>query len=137
MMKNKSELIQYAVVQVIEKGNVEALKTIFTTNYIAHAEGKVYKGHAFLKRFTKLFQNTFSDLAVVQVKILIEHNNLVTWQRTLQGIHKKNMMGIPASNNKIKWNEIAVSRFKNDKIVEEWVVSELLGQLLLNQSKVK
>ena len=43
------------------------------------------------------------------------------------------MMGIPPSKKKIKWNEMVVSRFEGDKIAEEWVVSELAGQLLLKQ----
>ncbi len=31
----------------------------------------------------------------------------------------------------IKWTDMVVSRFENDKIAEEWVVSELMGELLL------
>jgi len=51
-----------------------------------------------------------------------------------EGLH---MMGIPASEKKIKWKEMVVSRFEGDKIAEEWVVSELAGQLLLKQPKKK
>ena len=39
-------------------------------------------------------------------------------------------MGISPSGQKIKWNEIIVTRFDNNKIREEWVVSELAGYLL-------
>ena len=41
------------------------------------------------------------------------------------------MKGIPASNKKVRWYEIVVSRFDNDKIIEEWVVSDLGFQLML------
>jgi predicted ester cyclase len=43
------------------------------------------------------------------------------------------MMGIPPSDKKIKWIEMVVTRFEGDRIAEEWVVSELAGQLLLKQ----
>jgi hypothetical protein len=32
---------------------------------------------------------------------------------------------------------MVVSRFEGDKIAEEWIVSELMGQLLLKQAKNK
>ena len=47
------------------------------------------------------------------------------------------MMGIPPSNKTVKWNEMVVSRFEGDKIAEEWIVSELMGQLLLKQPQTK
>jgi len=39
-------------------------------------------------------------------------------------------LGIKPSEKIIKWNEIVVSRFDQNKIAEEWVVSELKGELL-------
>ncbi len=41
------------------------------------------------------------------------------------------------NEKKLKWNEMVVSRFEGDKIAEEWVVSELAGQLLLKLPKTK
>ncbi len=41
------------------------------------------------------------------------------------------MMGIPPSAQKVEWRDIVVSRFENEKIAEEWTVSELAGELLL------
>jgi len=132
---NKGKIIKYAVEQLIGKGNIDILDETFDANYIAHAENKEHKGKEFIKRFSKLLQTSIPDISVLKVEILAEENNTISWQRTLQGTHKENMMGIRASNNKIKWNEMIVSRFEKDKIVEEWIVSELMGQLLLKQSK--
>jgi predicted ester cyclase len=41
------------------------------------------------------------------------------------------MMGIPPSGKKVKWIEMVVTRFKDKKIAEKWVVSELAGELAL------
>ncbi len=134
---NKKEHIKYAVEQLIGQGDIDIVDTVFAPDYIAHAENKEHKGQAFLKRFSKILQTSIPDISVLKIEILVEEKNTISWQRTLQGTHKKNMLGIPASQKTIKWNEMVVSRFEGDKIAEEWVVSELMGQLLLNQAKTK
>jgi predicted ester cyclase len=53
----------------------------------------------------------------------------------LTGKHKNNLKGIPATDKKVTWTEMVVSRFENNKIIEEWVVSELAGELMLKQPK--
>ncbi len=127
---NKVGQIKYTVEQLIGQGNLDVVNSAFTTDYIAHAENKEYKGQEFIKQFSKLLRTSVPDIKVLKVEILVEENDSISWQRTLQGTHKKNMMGIPPSNKTVKWNEMVVSRFKGDKIAEEWIVSELAGQLL-------
>ncbi len=128
---NKKEIIKLAVSQLIGVGNLDVIEKIFSARYTAHAGGKNYKGHEFLKRFEKKLRSAIPDVRVLKVEFLNEAGNIMTWQRTLTGTHKENMMGIPASKKKIKWTEMIVTRFENDKIAEEWVVSELMGELLL------
>ena len=134
---NKGKQIKYAVEQLIGKGNIDIVDEIFVSNYIAHAENKEHKGKEFIKRFSKLLQTSIPDICVVKIEILAEEKNVISWQRTLQGTHKVNMKGIPASNKTVKWNEMVISRFDGDKIAEEWIVSELMGQLLLKQPQNK
>ena len=136
-MKKKEEQIKFTVDQLIGQGNLDVVDVIFTTDYIAHAEDKVYKGHEFIKRFAKQVRSAIPDIRVLNVEFLVKAGATIAWQRTLHGTHKANMMGIPASEKKIKWNEMVVSRFEGDKIAEEWVVSELAGQLLLKQPRNK
>ena len=135
MTMKKSEQIKYAAEQVIGQGNFDILDSIFSVDYIAHAENKEHVGIGFLKRFSKLLHTAIPDIKVLKVEILAEENETVTWQRTLSGTHKKNMMGIPPSNKVVKWNEMVVSRFEENKIAEEWLVSELAGQLMLKLAK--
>ncbi len=134
---NKGKQIRHTAEQLIEKGNLDIINTSFTTNYIAHAENKEHKGQEFIKRFSKLLQTAIPDIQILNIQIFIENKNTVSWQRTLQGTHTKNMMGIPPSNRTIIWNEMIISRFEGDKIAEEWIVSELVGQLLLKLPQTK
>jgi predicted ester cyclase len=133
---SKEEQIKESNVQLIEKGNLEAVETFFTSDYVAHAEDKNYKGHDFIKRFANHIRSAIPDISVLKVKFLVDSGNSIAWQRTLTGTHKADMMGIPPSKKKITWNEMVVSRFEGYKIAEEWVVSELAGQLLLKQPKL-
>ena len=133
----KEEQIKNSNDQIIDKGNLDAVEKFFTSDYVAHAEDKDYKGHDFVKRFAKQIRSSIPDISVLDVKFLVDSGNSIAWQRTLTGTHKADMMGIPASNKKIVWNEMVVSRFEGHKITEEWVVSELAGQLLSKQPKLK
>ena len=70
-------------------------------------------------------------MRVVKVEFFTEeNNNIIVWQRTLKGKHINKIRGINPSKKTIKWNEMVVSRFDQNKIIEEWVVSELKGELL-------
>lgn len=132
---DKEKQIKRAIEQLAGKGNLEVIGNIFSINYIAHAGDKDYKGHGFIKRFTKQFRSAIQDVKILKVEFLNQSGNIITWQRSLMGIHKEKMRGIPPSGKKIKWTEMGVSRFENGKIAEEWVVSELAGQLALKTPK--
>lgn len=85
--------------QKIKTGNYE----LFSTDYIVHAGSKEYKGHEFIKRFINQLRSAIPDIRVVKVEFLAESSDTITWQRTLSGTHKANMMGIKPSNQKMIW----------------------------------
>ncbi|WP_214699662.1 MULTISPECIES: ester cyclase [unclassified Exiguobacterium] len=132
---NREEQIRFAAHQVMELGKVEVVPEVFATEYVAHAGERTYKGHAFIRRFSKQMKTAIPDVKVKQVEVLVQTEDILTWQRTLVGTHQENMMGIPASGKQVKWVDMVVSRFQDGLIVEEWVVSELMGELLVKQSK--
>ena len=117
--------------QLIGQGNLHIVDSAFSTNYIAHAGAKTHHGHKFIKQFVKQLRTAIPDLKIVKIEILAQADHLLTWQRTLSGTHQSDLKGIPASNKKVKWYEIVVSRFDQDKIIEEWVASDLAFQLML------
>ncbi|MCG8380602.1 MAG: ester cyclase [Gammaproteobacteria bacterium] len=130
------EKIRYAIEELIEKGNLGIVDKTFATDYIAHAGEKEYSGHSFIKRFANQLRTAIPDIRVVEVRFLSQDVNTIAWQRTLTGTHKVEMQGIPPSGKKVKWVDMVVTRFKNEKIAEEWVVSELMGELLLKVPRV-
>ena len=131
MMRNVEERIRYANVELCEKGNFDVVEELFSVDYVAHAEDKQYHGHRFIKEFVGLLRTAIPDLEVVEIKMLIQADDKIAWQRTLRGTHMEDMMGIPPSNRKVEWRDMMVTRFQGEKIAEEWTVSDLAGQLLL------
>ena len=127
---NQEEKIKFGLEQLV-KGNFDVVDEIFSTDYLAHAGDKDYKGHGFIKRFARQLRRAIPDIRIVKIEFLAQAGDTVTWQRIFTGTHEENMMGIPPSGKKVKWIEMVVTRFKDKKIAEEWVVSELAGELAL------
>lgn len=132
---NNEEHLKLAVDKIIGNGDIGEIKNLFSPDYVAHAGEKKYKGHEFIKKYSKQLSSAIPDIKILNIEILNKSGNVITWQRVFKGTHKKNLRGIPPSGKKIKWIEMVVSRFEKNKIVEEWVVSELAAQLALKKPK--
>ncbi len=130
---DRIEQIKYIANQLIGQGNFKLVDSAFSADYVAHAGEKTHNGQKFIKQFTKQLRTALPDIKIVKIEILSNTDNVLTWQRTFSGSHMAELRGIPASNKKIKWYEIVVSRFDNDRIVEEWVASDLAFQMMLKQ----
>lgn len=130
MEMNFKEFIKYANDELISNGNLAVIEEVFSPDYTVHAGGKKYHGHKFLKEFTNMLRTAVSEIQVVDVEILLQADDVITWQRTLTGKHVANMMGALPSGQKLVWREMVVSRLENGRIAEEWTVSELAGEML-------
>ncbi len=134
MVKSNEERIRFANDEILGKGNLDVVDEIFAIDYVVHAGGKDHKGLQFVRRFVKLLRSAIPNLRVVEVAVLIQAGDTIAWQSTLSGKNEAEMMGIPPTGQKVKWREMMVTRFDGEKIAEEWMVSELAGELALKQS---
>jgi predicted ester cyclase len=123
--------LKFIADQLIVKGNYEIIDASFSENYIAHSGQKTFSGHVFIKQYTMQVRTALPDIKISKMEILTEVDHIITWQRYFEGTHIAKLRGIPASNKKVKWNDMVVSRFENEKIIEEWLISDLAFQLML------
>ncbi len=135
MDNSKEERIKFGNDELIGNGNLGVVDEIFATDYVVHAGDKNYKGHEFIRRWARQLRSAIPDIQVVEVKYLIQTDETIAWQRLLKGTHKAAMLGIQPTEQKVEWSEMVVSRFDKEKITEEWVVSELAGELLSQPSR--
>lgn len=133
-MNNETLLINIAK-QIFEQANVEIVETVFASDYLVHDGKKVYVGSQFVIKFIRQLRSALPDLKITEIKILCQSEKTVTWQRSFCGTHKLAFRGIPASMKKVNWHEIVVTRFEENVIAEEWLVSNLAFQLLLKQKR--
>src|SRR5574344_1018275 len=132
---NKKDQIRKMVKQLFEQGDVEIVDSSFVDGYVAHDGDKKHSGQKFVKQFIGKLRLAIPDLKIEKIEFLSQTEETLTWQRSFSGTHKVELQGIPASMKKVKWNEIVVTRFEGEKIAEDWLVSNLALQLMINHKK--
>ncbi len=80
-----------------------------------------------------MFRFAFPDLHIT-VEDQIQENEQVVTRFTINGTHKGDLMGIPATGKKFKVSGISIIRFDRGRVVEEWIEEDGLG--LMRQLRV-
>jgi predicted ester cyclase len=60
---------------------------------------------------------------------LMAEGDKVCYRMTIRGVHKAELMGIPATNKAITVRAIGIARVSGDQIVEEWENFDELGMM--------
>ena len=66
------------------------------------------------------------DLRNVELDIIAERD-IVSVRATVDGTHKGDLLGIPASGKHVQWDAIDNYRVEDGKISEEWAADGLLA----------
>jgi steroid delta-isomerase-like uncharacterized protein len=66
------------------------------------------------------------DLQNVEQDIIAERD-IVSVRAVVEGTHKGDLLGIPASGRHVKWDAVDVYRVADGKIAEEWAADDLLA----------
>ena len=120
--------IQAANSALIANRNLEAVGEFFTPDYVVHLTDRD-GGLDAIRGFIGMLHGAFPDIEI-EVEILVEGENRVAWQRTLQGTHQGDFMGFPASGRQIVWRDMVTSRFRDGLIAEDWAITDLAERLL-------
>ena len=133
MPPSLAPLISAVSDELFHDGNVEAIERWFTPDYVAHlTDGDMTGGHPAIRRVVSLYRSAVPDLEV-QVELLVEAGDRVTWARMFRGTQRGAYKGFPATGRPIAWREMVTSRFVDGRIAEEWVVTDLAERLLLGR----
>jgi steroid delta-isomerase-like uncharacterized protein len=66
------------------------------------------------------------DLHNVEQDIIAERD-IVSVRAVVEGTHKGDLLGIPASGRHVRWDAVDVYRVADGKIAEEWAADDLLA----------
>lgn len=131
MARSKTATIEAANVALIVHGDLAAVAEYFTTDYVAHVTGQdLSGGHEVVRQVVRAYRRAFSEIDL-QVDVLVKAASRVAWQRTLTAKHTGPFKGFPATGRQIVWRDMVTSAFRDGRIAEEWVVTDLAEKLLL------
>jgi steroid delta-isomerase-like uncharacterized protein len=118
------------VVEESNKGKAAAMAIIdetTATNVVFHrGAGEDIRGLKDFKQFRSDFFDAFPDARLTIEDMVVEGDKGVM-RYTLTGTHKREYMGIPATNKKVKLSVIGIERIAGGKVVEGWERFDTLG----------
>jgi steroid delta-isomerase-like uncharacterized protein len=129
MKQSLASKIEAANQALLAEGRVEAIDEFFTADYVAHGTDHKIEGHGAIRKFVRELHQGFPDLQV-EVEILVKTKDRVAWQRTLQGSHRGSFRGFPATGRRVIWRDMVTSRFRDGRIAEDWVITDVVERLL-------
>jgi steroid delta-isomerase-like uncharacterized protein len=110
------------------KGKAAAMAVIdemYATNFVSHGDQDI-RGIKNVKKSTSEEFSAFPDQHLTIDDMVVEGDKVAA-RITMTGTHKGEYMGAPPTNKKITIRAIAIERFADGKIVEEWGMTDTLG----------
>ncbi len=134
-MESLALIVHAANHTLIQEGKVEAISNFFAADYVAHlTDQDLAGGHKLIRGMLDLYRRAFPN-PQVEVEILLEGTDRVSWQRTIRARQEGAFKGFPASGCDIIWRDVVTSHFRGGLIAEEWVISDLAERLLLSRKR--
>ena len=124
---NKALVMRYF--GAVESGDLEAVKEIFSPDYILHhttgQDWSLEKAIETVKKQNERSKVMFPDVTFINEDTIVNGDKAVL-MFTFKGTHKGDVEGIPATGNAVEGRSITIFRFENGKIAEGWQESNVL-----------
>ena len=124
--KNK-DFIQAYTEDFWNNHNIAAFEKYFTADFIIHLDDKDLNYEQF-NGFCQMYFTAFPDIHVTNDDFVAEGDK-VTKVWTMNGTHKSEFIGIPATGNRVMIKGIEVFRIADGKIAEVWISMNNLGMM--------
>lgn len=112
--------------EILNAGDLSSLPELVHPQYVHRSPGQELRGHAGLSALLNGYRSAFPDLWIEVDELLgLEDGTLLCF--TLTGTQRGALLGHPASDRRVKVHGMVRSRFRDDKIAEEWELVDQLG----------
>jgi steroid delta-isomerase-like uncharacterized protein len=130
-LESNKALIRRMNEEVWKKGNLEIVYKIFSVDFVQHflPDSSETKGLDELRDHIRNHHRAFPDWTE-EINLIIAERDLVAIQFTSTGTNGGSFLGSPPTGKQIRINEMSIFRIDNGKIVEQWLLPDLLS---LNQ----
>lgn len=119
--------------KVLDQGNVELIEDLFHPQCVLHRPGGTVVGLDAVRAVVAHRKETFSQFGTEIHDIFGSGDRWVarlTHRGVGGGIWRSRLGSYDISGKTVTWNAIAIFRFEQDKIIEEWVTRDELGVVL-------
>ncbi|MGH1518670.1 ester cyclase [Chryseobacterium sp. JK1] len=112
--------------EVIEQGNIQSFQELMDDHFINHSapSGADSGPNGMIYTFNHILRPAMPDLQV-SIYEQIAEGDLVTTRKNISGTHTGELMGIPATGQKISIDVIDIVKVKDGKYIEHWGINTL------------
>ena len=130
MSQQNKEIAARIPLEAFNQGKLDVIDEVIADNHVDHATRPpgVPSGTEGIKVLVKSLRGAFPDLKIV-LDLQVAEGDLVVQHATSTGTMRGEFGGMPPSGKTAKWEAIHISRIKDGKIVEHWMVQDQLGML--------
>ena len=122
--KNK-EIVRRFNKEVIEQGNRETFDLLMDNTFVNRTAALTANGpEGMWHTFNRVLKPAFPDLKV-EIHDQVAEGDRVTTRKTIIGTHTGELMGIAATNKKVRIDVIDIVRLANGKYMEHWGLNTL------------
>ena len=115
--------------EVINGHSPDAADKLVAEDFVEHEPGfEGQEGLAGVKETVRQFLTAFPDLEAELHDIIVEGDKVVT-RSTFRGTHNGDMLGIPATGKRVKFQVIDIVRVADGKAAEHWGATDVAGLL--------
>jgi steroid delta-isomerase-like uncharacterized protein len=126
-------IVRRFVNEIWNKGQIDTIDEFFSPDAIVHYEHESYQGvNSWKEKAYETFKKAIPDFHIELIDV-IANEDCVVVRFKAQGIHTRELFGVPPSEEMIKLNGMAWFKIIDGKVFEIWVqwnMSYLIRQLL-------
>jgi steroid delta-isomerase-like uncharacterized protein len=125
--RNK-ELVRRVNEEVWNKGNLEIIDEVYSADIVRHflPDGSEIQGLDKLRDRILDHRKAFPDWTE-KIELIVAEGDFVAIHFTSTGTNKGSFLGNPATGKQIHTNDMSIYRIVDGKIVEQWLLPNLLG----------
>jgi predicted ester cyclase len=116
--------------EVFSQGRLDLVDEIFAPDFTDHATRPpgIPVGREGVKAIASALRKGFPDLTY-SVDLQIAEGDFVAGYVTVNGTHRGEVFGMPATGKHAEWGESHIVKLANGKVTEHWGIVDQLGML--------
>ena len=112
----------------LNERNWTAFYELISPDMVLHEASATLQGLEAYQQFVSMYYAAFPDLHFTVEDMIAEEDRVVARYRG-RGTHQGELMGIAPTGKPTTVSTILITRIANEKVVEQWLNTEMLGML--------